>query len=380
MIPRHPDSPLYTSADQGRSWTWAGRGLTSLWRGSDFAFDTSRDAVYVLVRGMLLRSTDRGSTWQEVRRIESFGVRGRLAIDPRDPTTLYPGDSNLYRVDRTGETVTQLRQATAGVGGFRVDSVAVSPHDGSVWIGNGTGVEVSFDRGASWEPRDTGSLSSVIGRLSPKTWTMDPRRTGRMIIGTDFGVFTEDHGRSWQELTSTLTIIPGYPLRPSVEAVAIDPADSRRIYAGTFNRGIIVSDDGGATWRHATPNLGVTAIAVDPRPPHDVFAAVNDYAANRFGVLVSRDRGKTWAWSLLTRDTPTAIAAERQTVYASGPTDVAPYTVRFNWRQGGYVPSFASYLMEGTVRALTTTAQGETLLTFNSGRSQTDVAILRIAR
>jgi hypothetical protein len=378
VIPRHPDSPLYTSADRGRSWTWAGRGLTTLWRGSDFAFDASRGAIYVLVRGMVLRSTDRGTTWQEVRRIEPFGARGRLAIDPRDPTTLYAGDTNLYRVDRAGETVTQLRQATAGVGGFRVDSVAVRPHDGSVWVGNGTGVEVSFDRGATWEPRDL--MSSLFGRLSPTSWAMDSRRAGRMIIGTNFGVFgTEDQGRSWQELTSTLTVA-GYPLRPTVEAVAIDPTDSRRIYAGTVNRGIIVTDDGGATWRQATPNLGVTAIAVDSRAPDDVFAAVTDYTAGKFGVLVSRDRGKTWTWSLLTRDAPTALAADRETVYVSGPTDIAPYTVRLNGRQGSYVPSFASYLMEGTVRALTTTAEGDTLLVFNSSRSQPDVAILRIAR
>jgi hypothetical protein len=111
-----------------------------------------------------------------------------------------------------------------------------------------------------------------------------------------------------------------------------------------------------------------------------VFAAVSDYTSGRFGVVVSRDRGKTWGWSLLTRDTPTALAANGQTVYVSGATDVAPYTVRLNWRQGSYVPSFASYLMEGTVRAVTTTAEGDTLLVFNSSRSQPDVAILRIAR
>jgi hypothetical protein len=202
------------------------------------------------------------------------------------------------------------------------------------------------------------------------------------VIGTDLGVFgTEDHGRTWQELTSTLTV-PGYPYpeRPGVETVAIDPVDSRRIYAGTFNRGIIVTDDGGHTWRRATPYLAVMSLAVDPRSPHDVFAAVNSYMDGRSGVLVSRDRGKTWDWALLTRDTPTALGADRQTVYASGPTDVAPYAARLNWRQGAYVPSFASYLMEGTVGAVATTALGESVMAFNSGRGQTDVAIVRIAR
>jgi hypothetical protein len=208
---------------------------------------------------------------------------------------------------------------------------------------------------------------------------MDARRSGRMIVAASAGVFgTEDQGRSWQELTSTYTV-SGYQVRPTVQGVAIDPTDSRRIYAGTFNRGILVTEDGGTTWREAIPNLGVVAMAVDPRPPHDVFAAASDVIAGRFGVIVSRDRGKTWDWSLLTRDTPTALGIDRQTVYVSGPTDVAPYTMRLNWRQDSYVPSFASYLKEGSVRALTTTAEGDTLLVFNAIRSQPDVAILRLA-
>jgi hypothetical protein len=59
---------------------------------------------------------------------------------------------------------------------------------------------------------------------------------------------------------------------------------------------------------------------------------------------------------------------------------VAPYVVRLDQRQGAYVHSFASYLMEGAVRGLATTPQGDSVLAFNSGRPQTDVVILRIAR
>jgi photosystem II stability/assembly factor-like uncharacterized protein len=204
-----------------------------------------------------------------------------------------------------------------------------------------------------------------------------------MVIGTDFGVFgTEDHGQSWVELTSTLGSTSGAPERPTVEAVAFDPSDSRRIYAGTFNHGIIVTDDRGQTWRFATRNLGVKAIAVDPGRPHDVFAAATDWssAEHRSGVIVSHDRGATWSWSLQTRDGLTALAAAPQGLFAAGPTNVAPYVVRFDWRDGSYGSSFASYLMEGTLRGLATSPQGDSVVALNSGRSQTDVVILRIAR
>jgi photosystem II stability/assembly factor-like uncharacterized protein len=353
---------------------------------ADFAFDARRQAVYAMVNGALLRSTDRGATWQEVRRLEPVAVRGRLAVDPRDGSTLYGGDTNLYRLDNGGDTLTRLRQSTAGVGGFRVDSVTVSPHDGSVWIGTGSGIEVSFDRGATWSRRDEGLRHFNVGPFalveSAHAWAMDPGRPGRIVIGTDTGVFgTEDGGQSWQELTATLRVFPEVPERPRVDAVALDPGDSRRIYAGTFNRGIIVSDDGGQTWcRPAPPYLAVASIAVDPRPPHDVYAAVADYVGNRYGVIASRDHGNTWGWNLVTRDRPTALAADQQHLYASAPTGVASYAVRLDPRQGSYAPSFASYLAEGTLRDLATTTRGETVLAFNSSRSQPDVAILRIAR
>jgi hypothetical protein len=67
-----------------------------------------------------------------------------------------------------------------------------------------------------------------------------------------------------------------------------------------------------------------------------LFAAVTDWSENRSGVIVSRDRGTTWSWSLQTREWPTALAAAPQGLFAAGPTNVAPYVVRFDWREGSY--------------------------------------------
>jgi hypothetical protein len=376
VLAHHPDSPLYTSADKGSSWNRSGNGLSG--GVSDFAFDPGRDIVYTLAEGVVLRSADRGATWHDVRRIEPIGFRGRIAIDPRDPATLYAGEWGLYRLDRSGDAVTQLRQTTAGLGGFRVDSIAVSPHDGSVWIGTGNGVDVSFDRGVTWERRVSGLPTTSVGTVaSPVSWAMDPGRSGTMVIGTSsYGLFgTTNHGLSWEELTETL------PERHSVEAVALDPSDSRRIYAGTFNRGIFVTDDGGRSWRRTTAsNLLIKSITADARPPHDVFAAVIDYVENKSGVLVSRDRGTTWGWSLQTRDALKTIAMGPHALFAAGPTNVAPYIVRFNFRQWPAGSSFASYLTEEPLRGLATSPQGDSVLAFNSDGGQTDVVIVRIAR
>jgi hypothetical protein len=67
-------------------------------------------------------------------------------------------------------------------------------------------------------------------------------------------------------------------------------------------------------------------------------------------------------------------------VLAAGPTNVAPYVARFDWRQSSYAPSFASYLMEGAARAITVTPQGDTVGVFQTVPGQTGAAIVRIAR
>jgi hypothetical protein len=75
---------------------------------------------------------------------------------------MYGGYGNLYCLDQDDRVKTLLRRTGAGVGGFRVGCIAVSPHDGSLWVGTGSGLEVSFevssadriifrgDRGSSW--------------------------------------------------------------------------------------------------------------------------------------------------------------------------------------------------------------------------------------
>jgi photosystem II stability/assembly factor-like uncharacterized protein len=383
VLAEHPDAPIYVSETHGSSWRRT--GTSSLATGpsaplSAFAFDAGRDNVYAMVAGALFASGNNGATWRRIRGIESFGYRTKVAADPRDSTTLYIGESNLYRFDLAAGTLTELRRATAGVGGFRVDSVAVSPHDGSVWVGTGSGAEVSVDRGRTWTRRDNGLTTAGSGRtFSPRAWAIDVRQPGRMIVATEAGVFgTEDAGHSWQELTRTLTSLPGSPERPLTEAVVLDAADPRRIYAGTFNRGILVSDDRGATWRYTTPPMSLTAIAASSQPPYEVYAAVTASPPARFGVIVSYDGGRTWSWSLETRSRLSALASNGPRAFASAMADVAPYVTRVLPRNRELARSFASYLLESGLRDVATTPLGETVLVFNT--TAADVAVVRLGR
>ncbi|MEO6005097.1 MAG: hypothetical protein ABIZ04_08155 [Opitutus sp.] len=76
---------------------------------------------------------------------------------------------------------------------------------------------------------------------------------------------------------------------PYVFAVAFDPRDRKAIYTATLD-GVMVSKDGGESWRIATgwDMTEAKDISVDTNSPDHIYAALPD------GIAVSRDRGATW--------------------------------------------------------------------------------------
>jgi photosystem II stability/assembly factor-like uncharacterized protein len=83
---------------------------------------------------------------------------------------------------------------------------------------------------------------------------------------------------------------------------AFDPRDPQRIYLGTTDSWIYVSDDAGASWRRlaklgAQDDLVVDSLAVDRSDPKTLFAGVWVVDHPDGGVYISHDGGRTWAES-----------------------------------------------------------------------------------
>ncbi len=113
---------------------------------------------------------------------------------------------------------------------------------------------------------------------------------------------SDDYGRTWEP------IFDGQPTQ-SIGAIAVAPSDPKTIYVGSgeglqrpdlsVGDGIYKSTDGGATWTHLGLRDGqqIPALAVDPRDPSRVFAAVlgHPYGPNpERGLFRSTDGGETW--------------------------------------------------------------------------------------
>jgi photosystem II stability/assembly factor-like uncharacterized protein len=123
----------------------------------------------------------------------------------------------------------------------------------------------------------------------------------------DGGVWkSEDYGRTWT---------PVFEDQPSqsIGAIAVAPSDANIVYAASgeglqrpdlsVGDGIYKSTDAGKTWTHLGLRDGqqIPALAIDPRDPNHVFAAVlgHPYGPNEErGIFVSTDGGQTWKKSL----------------------------------------------------------------------------------
>ena len=135
-----------------------------------------------------------------------------------------------------------------------------------------------------------------------------PNQPNVFYVGQgDGGVWkSDDYGRTWTP------IFEDQPSQ-SIGAIAVAPSDPNIVYAASgeglarpdlsVGDGIYKSTDAGKTWTHLGLRDGqqIPALAVDPRDPNHIFAAVlgHPYGPNEErGIFVSTDGGQTWKKSL----------------------------------------------------------------------------------
>ena len=229
------DGQLWTS---DRSLVW--RTLTAtppLFSG--FVRTHPRDPVTLYAAGpqKLYASQGAGASWQPLN-VEFGCALLDLAIAPSFPTTLYAAGANpanpAVPEQCTGNSVAALFRSTDGgaswtpiVAGLpaasAINSVAVDPRDPrTLYVPLGTQVWRSTDGGATWAPSNVGAPFLTSVAVSPGT--------GTVWAGTfDAHVFaSHDGGVTWQSI--------GGPQTFSIRRLVPDPAaGSNRLYAITWS-------------------------------------------------------------------------------------------------------------------------------------------------
>ena len=85
-----------------------------------------------------------------------------------------------------------------------------------------------------------------------------------------------------------------------LNAIAVDPTNSNKIFVASASGGIWATTDGGINWSNNTdelPVLGFSNLVINPQNTNIIYAASGDGEAGDtygMGVLKSTDGGQTW--------------------------------------------------------------------------------------
>jgi len=165
--------------------------------------------------------------------------------------------------------------------GAEVNCLVVRPdRHNMIYAGvRGGGCYRTEDAGKSWTRLGEGVLSDKIRALA-----IDPSNPRVIYVGTEPASLwrSEDEGKSWKELTGVKNLAAGqkwtYPvpvIQPHVRCIAVDPRDSRRLCLAAQVGGVLLSDDGGDSWRvvRYPIDLDVHSVTFDLGRPNIIYAA-----------------------------------------------------------------------------------------------------------
>ncbi|MSU23132.1 MAG: hypothetical protein EXS32_04830 [Opitutus sp.] len=236
------------------------------------------DGLYLTALNGVVHSPDRGKTWHILTGWDMTEPKG-IALDPHAPDHIYAGlpDGIAMSRDR-GQT---WQRMNAGIRRSYTHTITVDrTQAGRVLAGTELGIFLTEDGARTWRLVQATDDVTYDLRQSPH----DPKAF-LAVTASDGALWSADAGRTWRR-------IEGVPTTHTLHNGDFDPADARRLVLCGWEAGVQVSEDGGRTWSDRTaglPNRQVWSVAVDPDQPARLYAA--PYLQP---VYVSDDFGRTW--------------------------------------------------------------------------------------
>jgi len=268
------------------------------------------------------RSGIRNSDWFVTTGGDGFQVR----VDPTDPNILYTMSqyAGIMRYDKSnGERIGIQPQPSDGEAALRWNwdaPLVISPHNSDRLYFAANFLFQSDDRGDTWKkisPDLTRNEDRNKMKVMGKVWSVDAifknvftsplgtivaldesrLKNGFLVVGTDDGLvrISRDNGKSWEKHEN----FPGVPRKAYVTDVITSKHDVNTIYVsfnyhkyGDFKPYLIVTKDGGETWKSISSNIPannfIWTIVEDHLNPNLLFLGTE------FGMFFSLDGGNYW--------------------------------------------------------------------------------------
>ncbi len=191
------------------------------------------------------------------------------------------------------------RRLTEGIGATgRLHAIAVDPSDpATLYVGaptgspggdpaiqgGGSGIWKTTDGGTTWWP-----TADSFPMLQINALAIDPSNSARLYaVVNSFGVFgTEDAGTSWKLLAQDS--------RFDGDVLRVDPSDPNRLYMTTTN-GVFRSSDRGANWEPVLTDGNAADLEINSAAPTRLYASMSkrDNIAIT-GIYISFNGGDDW--------------------------------------------------------------------------------------
>ena len=372
--PKNPDhillgtssGELFASHDRGLTWS----RLAHLGSGDDYVldhivFDSARHAIYVAAwsiednnRGDLFRSTNGGRTWEPIEGMHNKSIRS-FAVAPSDSKILVVGAlDGVFRSDDHGDSWHRI--SPAGHAEIKnIESLAIDPRNpDTVYAGTWHLPWKTEDGGKTWRHMTQG----IIDDSDVFSIIVDHSNPSNVYLSACSGIYkSENAGMTFHK-------VQGMPFSARrTRMLHQDPVEANVVYAGT-TEGLWKTLDGGAIWKRVTAaNIIVNDILVDPRSPAHVLLATD-----RSGVLLSENSAASFTDSNrgFAHRQVTALLRDRHeasTLYAGVINDKEFGGVFVSHDGGQRWSQRASGLGTRDVFVLRQTANGELLAGTNNG-------------
>ena len=274
------NSGLFKTVNRGVVWS-------QVWPVKDYIQVIAIEAqapstIYVVAGGKMFKSKDAASTWEPVSVDPAVNHVSALSVDPQNPNTLYAGtNAGLFRSTDAAASWS-LVNTELPLAGYRW---YVSPYERNYNIlyavaascGGlcNTRLFKSVDGGATWdEPRVSFRPYALAGTDTLTKLIIDPQNPDTVYAIVDHNNDDIDSYRSTDGGITWTALAYG------VSDLTIDPDNANTIYAATLNyftqNGVIKSTDGGTTWEtinEGFPRLTFfTVLAIDPHDSRTIYA------------------------------------------------------------------------------------------------------------
>ncbi len=273
---------VFRSSDAGHTWQPAGLAGHAV-----RAVALAPSVPDTLVAGALdgvFRSADAGRSWEPISPDGDAALHDldSVAVDPHHPEVIYVGTSHLpWKTTDGGRHWSSIHEGM--IDDSDVMSIVVDrSHPARVFASACSGIYRSENGGALW--RKIGGIPNTARRTH--VIRQDPRRPQVLFAGTTEGLWkSADGGAAWRRVT---------PPDWSINGLVVSEATPGRLVIGTQKLGLLVSEDGGQTFRVSNDGFNhrrIISLALDSTNPVRVLAVLADAPEP---LLATDDGGRTW--------------------------------------------------------------------------------------